>query len=84
MSESSLFISNSRFDRGTRYFAYLSSRPHGEWAQRLLEVPGVGHRSGKMFSSACGRAALFDQEGCAVRRRNAAIIDSETRDASAR
>lgn len=55
----------SRFDRGTRYFSYLSSRPHGKWTQRLLEVPGVAHSSGKMFSSACGRAALFDQEGCA-------------------
>ena len=61
----------SRFDRGTRYFAYLSSRPHGEWTQRLLEVQGVGHSSGKMFSSACGRAALFDQEGCAARSSNA-------------
>lgn len=54
----------SRFDRGTRYFSYLSSRPHNKGTQRLLEVPGIGHHSTRMFSSACGRAALFDQEGC--------------------
>ncbi|AMP01565.1 hypothetical protein CAter282_3781 [Collimonas arenae] len=55
----------TRFDRGTLYFSYLSSRPRGEWTQRLLEVAGIGHNSVKMFSSACGRAALFDQDGCA-------------------
>jgi hypothetical protein len=55
----------TRFDRGTRYFAYLSSRLHGAWTQRLLEVPGIGHHSSQMLSSACGRAALFDQVGCA-------------------
>lgn len=56
---------STRFDRGTRYVAQLSSRPHGAWTHRLLQVPGVGHSSGRMFSSACGRAALFDQPGCA-------------------
>lgn len=57
----------TRFDRGSRYFSYLSSRPHGEWAQRLLEVPGIGHHSPQMLSSACGRAALFEQDGCTLK-----------------
>jgi pimeloyl-ACP methyl ester carboxylesterase len=54
----------TRFDRGLRYFANLSSGPHGELTQRLLAVPGIGHHSLQMLSSVCGRAALFDQGGC--------------------
>jgi hypothetical protein len=54
-----------RFARGHAFFAYLQARHPIGLAQRLWEVPGVGHDGGKMLGSACGLAALFDKPGCA-------------------
>lgn len=57
-----------RYARGIGYVRYLRSR-HGEALRhRLLEVPGVGHDGEKMFTGACGRAALFDVGTCATSR----------------
>ena len=54
----------TRFARGIDYIAYLLSRHPGTMKQRVMEVPGVGHSSFRMYDSACGRAALFDEAGC--------------------
>jgi len=54
-----------RFARGHAFFAYLQARHPAGLAQRLWEVPGVGHDGAKMLGSACGLAALFDKPGCA-------------------
>lgn len=48
-----------RLARGLSYRGYLRSR-HPDLAQRVLEVPGVGHDGDLMLGSACGLAALFD------------------------
>lgn len=53
----------SRYTRGHAYFAWLQTRP-GPLAQRLFDVAGVAHNGGKMFTSPCGQAALFDTPGC--------------------
>jgi hypothetical protein len=56
-----------RLERGNNYFAHLQRRAK---AQNLtlrhsrVEVPGVGHEAERMFSSVCGKAALFDTAGC--------------------
>jgi len=54
-----------RFARGHAFFAYLQARHPTGLAQRLWEVPGVGHDGARMLGSACGLAALFDKPGCA-------------------
>jgi pimeloyl-ACP methyl ester carboxylesterase len=54
-----------RFARGHSFFAYLQARHPTGLAQRLWDVPGVGHDGAKMLGSACGLAALFDKPGCA-------------------
>jgi hypothetical protein len=48
-----------RLARGRNYVAYLRLR-HPGLAQLEEEVPGVGHDGTRMFGSACGLAALFD------------------------
>ncbi|WP_409297403.1 alpha/beta hydrolase [Pseudomonas sp. KCJK8993] len=48
-----------RLARGHNYFDYLLRRHPQGLAQRLVEVPGVGHDGDKMFTSAQGQAALF-------------------------
>jgi pimeloyl-ACP methyl ester carboxylesterase len=48
-----------RLARGLSYVAYLRAR-HPDLAQRVLEVPGVGHDGDRMLGSACGLTALFD------------------------
>jgi hypothetical protein len=50
--------------RGTNYFAYLKTRYRDGFAHRLALVPGVAHQGRRMFTSACGLAALFDHPGC--------------------
>jgi pimeloyl-ACP methyl ester carboxylesterase len=54
----------TRLTRGLNFVAWLRARNEAQFNQRVLEVPGVGHNSEHMFSSACGMAALFDKEGC--------------------
>jgi pimeloyl-ACP methyl ester carboxylesterase len=48
-----------RFERAKFFIAYVGQRhPHGT-AQRYAFVRGVGHDNRRMFSSACGLAAIF-------------------------
>ncbi|WP_181969765.1 alpha/beta hydrolase [Paraburkholderia sp. DHOC27] len=54
----------TRLSRGLNFVAYLRSQDETNFTQRVLEVPGVGHSSSRMFASACGMAALFDRQGC--------------------
>lgn len=49
----------TRFARGLDYVAWLRTQSGGHLGQRVLEVPGVGHSSTRMYASPCGRAALF-------------------------
>jgi hypothetical protein len=58
----------TRLSRGLNYVAYLRSQDEGHFSQRVLEVPGVGHSSSRMYPSTCGMAALFDREGCDAMR----------------
>jgi hypothetical protein len=53
----------SRYTRGHAYLAYLQSR-HPGLRHRQFDVRGVGHDGGKMLTSACGLAALFDTPSC--------------------
>ncbi|EPY7430643.1 TPA: alpha/beta fold hydrolase [Klebsiella pneumoniae] len=48
-----------RLARGLAYFNYLQSRHPTDLAQKIVEVPGVGHNHSAMFTSDCGIAALF-------------------------
>lgn len=53
----------TRLTRGLAYAAY-TRRLDPATRQHVLQVPGIGHNSTSMFSSACGLAALFDKPGC--------------------
>ena len=62
---------DTRFERGKAYFRYQELR-HPELTQpnathQLWLVPGVAHDAERMFSSACGLAALFDTGSCTTR-----------------
>ncbi|AJK48801.1 alpha/beta hydrolase [Burkholderia plantarii] len=53
----------TRHARGKAFYAYLHLLdPHT--AQRLIEVPGVGHSSYRIYAAPCGMSALFDRPGC--------------------
>jgi pimeloyl-ACP methyl ester carboxylesterase len=54
----------TRFLRGQAYYAWLHKRHATDWNQRLWFVPGVAHSGGKMFTSECGVAALFERSSC--------------------
>ena len=54
----------TRFLRGQAYYAWLHKRHAAGWSQRLWFVPGVAHSGGKMFTSECGVAALFERATC--------------------
>src|SRR5271170_2841703 len=51
----------SRFLRGQAYYAWLHGRHAAGWGQRMWFAPGVAHSGEKMFTSACGVAALFER-----------------------
>ena len=56
-----------RYVRGLNYFHMLQSRDGDRLRHRVLTVDGVGHEERRMFTSACGLAALFDRPGCGAR-----------------
>ena len=53
-----------RYVRGLNYFHMLQARDGDRVRHRVLTVDGVGHDERRMFTSACGLAALFDRPGC--------------------
>jgi hypothetical protein len=53
-----------RLLRGRAYYAWLHMRHKTEWNQRLWFVPDVAHSGGKMFTSSCGVASLFQRSTC--------------------
>jgi len=53
-----------RYVRGLDYFRMLQARDGDRLRHRVLTVDGVGHDERRMFTSACGLAALFDRPGC--------------------
>jgi len=55
-----------RYVRGLNYFHMLQSLDGDQLRHRVLTVDGVGHDERRMFTSACGMAALFDRPGCGV------------------
>jgi pimeloyl-ACP methyl ester carboxylesterase len=55
----------NRFWRGQAYFAWLHHRHAANWNHHMWFVPGVAHSGGKMFTSECGVAALFEKSSCA-------------------
>jgi pimeloyl-ACP methyl ester carboxylesterase len=59
----------SRLARGLAYDAYIH-RLDPQTKQHVLKILGVRHLSYAMFSSICGRAALFDEAGCDSVRNN--------------
>jgi pimeloyl-ACP methyl ester carboxylesterase len=54
-----------RLARGLAYARTLRARDGAADQQRVFLVQGIGHDAPRMFSSACGLAALFDKPGCA-------------------
>jgi pimeloyl-ACP methyl ester carboxylesterase len=54
----------TRFARGMLNLLFLEQRHPNLVRHRIFAVPGVGHNAARMFGSACGLAALFDQPGC--------------------
>ncbi|MGE8065520.1 alpha/beta fold hydrolase [Pseudomonas sp. NPDC089569] len=50
-----------RLARGRFYFDYLKRLQPQGFSQQLIEVPGVGHNGGGMFTSPEGQKALFGQ-----------------------
>lgn len=54
---------NNRLARGQAFLAALR-QAQGAATHRAAVVPGVGHDAKRMFTSACGLAALFDRAGC--------------------
>jgi hypothetical protein len=57
----------NRFLRGQAYYAWLHKRHPSSWNQRMWFVSNVAHSGGKMFTSECGVAALFERSSCADR-----------------
>jgi len=53
-----------RWARGHAYIAAMQARDAGTPNHTLHEIAGVGHDGDKMFTSACGLAALFDGPSC--------------------
>jgi hypothetical protein len=53
-----------RYFRGHAYADYMKARDRGAPNHVGFDVPGVAHSAGRMLTSACGLAALFDQPGC--------------------
>lgn len=53
-----------RYARGKSYVATMRARDGGTPNHDQWDVPGVGHDGDRMFTSACGLAALFDLPGC--------------------
>ena len=54
----------NRLLRGRAYYAWLHSRHKTDWNQHLWFVPDVAHSGGKMFTSSCGVASLFQRKSC--------------------
>jgi len=54
----------TRFARGRAFYAWLHRSHPQQWNQRLWLVPGVAHSGGRMFTSECGVAALFERSSC--------------------
>ena len=54
----------NRWTRGQAYVAAMKARNGGTPRHELHAVAGVGHDGDRMFTSACGLAALFDVPGC--------------------
>jgi len=54
----------NRFSRGLAYFEQMRARDGAVLKQRLWQAPGAGHQPERVFASPCGRAALFDLQGC--------------------
>jgi hypothetical protein len=53
-----------RLARGHAYFAALQQRLGTALKHRLIDVPGIAHEGGRMFTSACGLSVLFGKTGC--------------------
>jgi hypothetical protein len=53
-----------RYARSLNYFHMLQSRDGDRLPHRVPTVDGVGHDERRLFTSACGLAALFDRPGC--------------------
>ncbi|WP_157654464.1 alpha/beta hydrolase [Burkholderia ubonensis] len=51
------------YRRGLAFNAYVHMLDP-RTSQHVMEARGVGHSSYRIFSSVCGRAALFDASGC--------------------
>ena len=58
----------TRYARGHTYADYMRARNQGTPNHSVWDVPGVAHEGGKMLTSACGLAALFDLPGCAAQK----------------
>jgi hypothetical protein len=56
----------TRLERGHDFVAALRADTGAGFAQQAFDVPGIGHSSRGMFTSACGVAALFDVGTCAA------------------
>jgi hypothetical protein len=57
----------TRLERGRAYVDALRAREGGHLAQRVVEVPGVGHSGRAMFTSAPGVATLFGRSASGSR-----------------
>jgi hypothetical protein len=53
-----------RYARGHAYAAAMQARNNGAPNHSVWDVPGIGHRGGRMLASPCGLKALFDKPGC--------------------
>ena len=54
----------SRFLLGQAFYAWLHQRHATDWDQRMWFVPNLAHSAGKMFTSECGVAALYERSAC--------------------
>jgi hypothetical protein len=54
----------TRYARGMNFLLNLEQRHPNLVRHRIFTIWGVGHDATRMFTSACGLAALFDRPGC--------------------
>jgi dienelactone hydrolase len=54
----------TRLSRMAAFFAVMRQRDGVILRQRMRVIAGVAHNAQRIFGSACGRAALFDDAGC--------------------
>lgn len=62
-----------RYARLRNFIGYMKAREPQRLVHRWGVAPGAGHSAGQVYTSACGKAALFDAPGCTLNAASGAL-----------